>query len=61
VGGFAAAPGLLQARSGRVPAEPLFFLGPDGQPVVAVSLNIADDLVQTVRAISNPEKPRHLG
>jgi RNA polymerase sigma-70 factor (ECF subfamily) len=36
------------------------FLDPENRPVVAVSLDIADDLVQTVRAISNPEKLRHL-
>jgi RNA polymerase sigma-70 factor (ECF subfamily) len=36
------------------------FLDPDGQPVVAVTLDIADDLVQTLRGISNPEKLRHL-
>ena len=34
---------------------------PNGRPVVAVSVDIADDLVQTVRAVSNPEKLRHLG
>jgi RNA polymerase sigma-70 factor, ECF subfamily len=37
------------------------FLDTEGQPVVAVSLDIADDLVQTLRAVSNPEKLRHLG
>lgn len=37
------------------------FLDPQGRPVVAVSLDIADDLVQTLRAVSNPEKLRHLG
>jgi RNA polymerase sigma-70 factor (ECF subfamily) len=37
------------------------FLDPEGRPLVAVSLDIADDLVQAVRAISNPEKLRHLG
>jgi RNA polymerase sigma-70 factor, ECF subfamily len=37
------------------------FLDTEGQPVVAVSLDIADDLVQTVRAVTNPEKLRHLG
>ena len=36
------------------------FFDPNGLPVVAVSLDIADDLVQTVRAVSNPEKLRHL-
>ncbi|HEV8563652.1 MAG TPA: RNA polymerase sigma-70 factor [Actinomycetota bacterium] len=37
------------------------FVGPEGLPVAAVSLDIADDLVQTLRAVSNPEKLRHLG
>ena len=37
------------------------FLDTEGQPVVAVSLDIADDLVQTVRAVTNPEKLGHLG
>jgi hypothetical protein len=26
-----------------------------------VALNIADDVVQTLRAVSNPEKLQHLG
>jgi RNA polymerase sigma-70 factor (ECF subfamily) len=33
----------------------------EGRPVVVVMLDIADDVVQTVRAITNPEKLRHLG
>jgi RNA polymerase sigma-70 factor (ECF subfamily) len=33
----------------------------EGRPVVVILLDIADDVVQTVRAISNPEKLRHLG
>ena len=37
------------------------LLSRDGQPVVAISLDIADGLVQTVRAVSNPDKLRHLG
>ena len=36
------------------------FLDRDDQPLVAVSLDIADDLVQTIRAVANPEKLRHL-
>jgi RNA polymerase sigma-70 factor, ECF subfamily len=32
----------------------------DGRPVVVISLDIADGLVQTVRAVSNPDKLRHL-
>jgi RNA polymerase sigma-70 factor (ECF subfamily) len=36
------------------------FLDADGLPLVAVSLDIAEDQVQTLHAVSNPEKLRHL-
>jgi hypothetical protein len=36
------------------------FLDSDGRPVLVVSLDIVDGLVQTVRAVSNPNKLRHL-
>jgi RNA polymerase sigma-70 factor, ECF subfamily len=36
------------------------LLDPAGDPVVAISLDIADGLVQTVRAVSNPDKLHHL-
>ena len=36
------------------------ILGRAGAPVAVVTLDIADDRVQTIRAISNPEKLRHL-
>jgi RNA polymerase sigma-70 factor (ECF subfamily) len=36
------------------------FLDPDGVPVVAVSLDIVDGLIQTLHAVSNPEKLAHL-
>jgi RNA polymerase sigma-70 factor (ECF subfamily) len=36
------------------------FLDPDGVPVVAVSLDIADGQVQTLHAVSNPDKLAHL-
>jgi RNA polymerase sigma-70 factor (ECF subfamily) len=36
------------------------FVDPEGRPVVVVSLDIADGLVQTVRGITNPDKLRHL-
>ena len=36
-------------------------LDPDGRLVGAVCLDIADGQVQTVRAIVNPDKLRHLG
>ena len=37
------------------------MLDPDGRIVNALSLDIADGLVQTIRAVSNPDKLRHLG
>jgi RNA polymerase sigma-70 factor (ECF subfamily) len=37
------------------------FLGRDGRAVLVVSLDIAEGLVQTIRAVVNPEKLRHLG
>jgi RNA polymerase sigma-70 factor (ECF subfamily) len=36
-------------------------LSRDGRAVLVVSLDIAEGLVQTIRAVSNPEKLRHLG
>lgn len=36
------------------------FYGADGRPADVVSLDIADDLVQTLRAVANPDKLRHL-
>jgi RNA polymerase sigma-70 factor (ECF subfamily) len=32
----------------------------EGDPTVAISLDIADDQVQTIRAVANPDKLRHL-
>jgi RNA polymerase sigma-70 factor (ECF subfamily) len=37
----------------------IFFL-PNGTAVIAVSLDIAENQVQTVRAVTNPDKLRHL-
>jgi RNA polymerase sigma-70 factor, ECF subfamily len=36
------------------------LLDPTGRPLVVMSLDIADGVVQTVHAISNPDKLRHL-
>jgi RNA polymerase sigma-70 factor, ECF subfamily len=36
------------------------FVDPDGRPVLVVSLDIVDGVVQTVRSVSNPDKLRHL-
>jgi RNA polymerase sigma-70 factor (ECF subfamily) len=37
------------------------FVDSKGRPIAAVVLDIAEDLVQTIRAVSNPEKLGHLG
>jgi len=48
-------------RHAEVNGQPgALFVDPDGRPVVVVSLDIADGRVQTVRAVSNPDKLRHL-
>lgn len=48
-------------RAVEVNGQPgALLLGPDGRPVVVVSLDIADGFVQTVHAISNPDKLEHL-
>ena len=36
------------------------FLDADDRPLVAVTLDIADGLVQTIRAVGNPDKLHHL-
>jgi RNA polymerase sigma-70 factor, ECF subfamily len=36
------------------------FLDSEGRPLLAVSLDIADGLVRTIRGITNPEKLGHL-
>lgn len=49
-------------RSVAINGQPgAVFLDPEGRPVAVVTLDIADDLVQTVRFVSNPDKLRHLG
>jgi RNA polymerase sigma-70 factor (ECF subfamily) len=54
--------GVSGMRSVEINAQPgAVFFDANGRVVVAVSLDIADDVVQTLRAISNPEKLRHLG
>jgi RNA polymerase sigma-70 factor (ECF subfamily) len=54
--------GVSGVRLAEINGQPgALFLGPTGTPIVAVSLDIADDLVQTLRAVSNPDKLRHLG
>ncbi len=53
--------GVTGLRIATINGQPgALLLGPEGRPVVVVTLDVADDQVQTVRAISNPEKLRHL-
>jgi RNA polymerase sigma-70 factor (ECF subfamily) len=37
------------------------FSDREGRPLGVVTVDVADDQVQTIRAITNPEKLRHLG
>jgi RNA polymerase sigma-70 factor, ECF subfamily len=53
--------GVRSVRYAEVNGQPgALYLDPDGRPVAVVSLDIADDLVQTVHAVTNPDKLRHL-
>jgi RNA polymerase sigma-70 factor, ECF subfamily len=53
--------GVRSMRFAEINGQPgaLLFDG-DGVPVVAISLDIADDQVQTLHAVTNPEKLEHL-
>jgi RNA polymerase sigma-70 factor (ECF subfamily) len=52
---------LAAMRLAEINGQPgALFFDHDGVPVVAVSLDIVDDQVQTLRAVSNPEKLAHL-
>jgi RNA polymerase sigma-70 factor (ECF subfamily) len=54
--------GVTGYRTTSINGQPgALILGPDGVTVAVVTLDIADDRIQTVRAIANPEKLRHLG
>jgi RNA polymerase sigma-70 factor (ECF subfamily) len=54
--------GVTEMRLREINGQPgALLLDSGGRAVAAISLDVADDLVQTVRAISNPEKLRHLG
>jgi RNA polymerase sigma-70 factor, ECF subfamily len=54
--------GLIGMRSASINGQPgALFLDGEGRPLGAMTLDIADDQVQTIRAISNPEKLAHLG
>src|SRR6266545_4294150 len=54
--------GAERMRLAEVNGQPgAVYLGHDGRAVLVVSLDIVEGLVQTIRAVSNPEKLRHLG
>ena len=54
--------GADRMRLAEVNGQPgALFLSRDGRAVLVVSLDIADGLVQTFRAVCNPEKLGHLG
>ena len=54
--------GVIGMRTVAINGQPgALFLDAEGRPIAVVTVDVADDLVQTVRAISNPEKLRHLG
>jgi RNA polymerase sigma-70 factor (ECF subfamily) len=53
--------GVSSMRHAEINGQPgALYLDADGRPLAVISLDIVDDLVQTVRAISNPDKLRHL-
>jgi RNA polymerase sigma-70 factor, ECF subfamily len=53
--------GVHSIRYAELNGQPgALYLAADGHPVAVVSLDIADDLVQTVHTITNPDKLRHL-
>jgi RNA polymerase sigma-70 factor (ECF subfamily) len=61
-GRWAAGLGVTAMRLAVINGQPgALFLNREGRPVVAVALDIADGLVQTIRGITNPEKLGHLG
>lgn len=64
LGGAARGRGLLAVAGIRfvsINGQPgVLLLNPEGRPVLAMALDIADGLVQTIRAITNPEKLGHL-
>jgi RNA polymerase sigma-70 factor (ECF subfamily) len=54
--------GVMGLRLAEVNGQPgALLFDQDDRPVVAIALDIADDLITTIRAVSNPEKLQHLG
>lgn len=61
-GSGAAVLGVVGMREVQINGQPgALFLDGEGRPVAVVTVDVADDQVQTIRAISNPDKLRHLG
>jgi RNA polymerase sigma-70 factor (ECF subfamily) len=53
--------GVVGMRLVEINGEPgAVFVDKDDRPIAAVALDIADGLVQTIHAVSNPEKLEHL-
>jgi RNA polymerase sigma-70 factor, ECF subfamily len=53
--------GVVAMRLVEINGQPgAVFLDREEQPLVAVTLDIADGLVQTIRAVANPDKLEHL-
>jgi RNA polymerase sigma-70 factor, ECF subfamily len=53
--------GVRSVRYAEVNGQPgALYLDAEGRPVLVVTLGIADDLIQTMHAINNPDKLRHL-
>src|SRR6266516_3683675 len=54
--------GVVGMREVEINGEPgCVFEDRDGRAIAVVALNIADDQVQTIHAVANPEKLQHLG
>lgn len=54
--------GVVGMREVEINGEPgCVFEDSDGRAIAVVALNIADDQVQTIHAVANPEKLHHLG
>ena len=54
--------GVVDLRPVEINGQPgALLFDRDDRPVVAIALDIAGDRVQTIRAVSNPEKLHHLG
>jgi RNA polymerase sigma-70 factor (ECF subfamily) len=54
--------GVVGARTVTINGQPgAVLVDREGRAVVVVAVDVSDDVVQTIHAISNPEKLRHLG